>query len=643
MKTIKIPFASKLHQGIVDAIRERKVLSKKKMDNFNKQWSDADDSMRAYIKEKDLDKKRKDKKTFKGEVDYITLEVPYTYAIIMTAHTYYSSVMLSRQPIWQFSGRHGESQDSVMAVEAVMDYQRQVGNQLPVLYNWLYDMSKYSLGIVGEYWEEEEKVICNYVDEPNTLMGIPLIGTRRVKKEEILKGYVGNKLFNVRPYDFFPDPRVPIWKFQEGEFCIRETSEGYHNLIATEHSAPGSYTNLKEMAEVMRNRSNDRTIGSSRTELPLQPGEQGTAPGPGFLKITDAYIKLIPSIWGLGDSKRVEIWCFQLAEDSVIISAKPLGLYHNMFPFSVMEGNFGSEEFAKFGMLEVIRPLTDVLTWLFNSHFYNVRRVLNNQLIVDPSRVVMKDVTKPGQRVIRLKPSAYGSDARNAVFQLQQIDVTQSHLSNASYVEQMIQRVSSVVDNVMGIQKSGGRATATESRITTGSSSNRLKTPVEYNSALAFDPLSQRMLSNTQQFLDIDRKYAIAGNTLENASKFLDVNPSSIAGSFDFVSIDGTLPIDRLAQANFWKELLMQMARVPQFTMEWDMSGMIAHLMKMQGERNIDRYRRVQPSVMPPGTDIQGQVKAGNLVPIGGQGGRGNATAGRTQIPRGTGTSGGTV
>jgi hypothetical protein len=388
------------------------------MDEFKKQWDDADDSMRAYIHEKDLDKKRKDKKTFEGEVDYITLEVPYIYAIVMTAHTYYTSVMLSRSPVWQYTARHGESQDSVMAVEAVMDYQLKVGMQLPVMYNWVYDLARYSLGVVGLYWENEEKVISSYVDEPVTLMGIPLGGTKRVQKQEILPGYRGNKLFNIRPYDFYPDPRVPIWRFQDGEFVIRETSEGYHEILATEHTNEGYYINLKELSLAMKNRANDREQGSARVTLPTQPGDSGTAPGPGFVKITDAYVKVVPKLWGLGDSGRVEIWCFQIAENEVVISAKPLGAYHNKFPFSVMEGNFGSEEFAKFGMLEIIRPLTDILTWLVNSHFYNVRRVLNNQLIVDPSRIVMKDLTKPGQRVIRLKPNAYGFDVRQAVHQL---------------------------------------------------------------------------------------------------------------------------------------------------------------------------------------------------------------------------------
>jgi len=634
MLSIDCKYDSPLHQKILDAVKERKDFSKRKMTNFHCQWDAADDSMRAYIHERDVDRKRKDKKKFEGEVDYVTLEVPYTYAIIMTAHTYYTSVMLSRAPLWQYTARHGATQDSIMAVEAVMDYQLKSGQQLPVLYNWLYDMARYSLGIVGCYWEREEKIVCRYEMQQQTILGVPFGGTKKTKVEEILPGYIGNKLFNVRPYDFYPDPRVAMWKFQEGEFVIHQTSEGYHNLLATAHTNPGYYINLEQLGKIMREKGNARPQGSSRVELPFQPGEAATAPGPGFLTITDAYIKLIPKVWGLGNSNRVEVWCFQIAEDTVVISCKPLGLYHNKFPFSLMEGNFGSEEFAKFGMLEIIKPLTDILTWLVNSHFYNVRRIVNNQLVVDPSKITMKDLTKPGQRVIRLKPNAFGQDVRTAVHQLQMTDVTRTHMGDIAFVEQMIQRVSSVVDNVMGMVNQSGRKTATEVRSSTGYSTSRLKTPVEYNSCLAFDPLSQMMLSNTQQLLDIDRKYAVAGNMLENAQTFLEAGPQQIAGDYDFVSVDGTLPVDRLAQANFWKEMIMQLGKSP-MAMQWDMNKLIAHTMKLQGERNIDRF---QIKIGSP-EHLQQQAQMGNVVPIGGKGGPGPGRAGGAP----TGTSGGTI
>lgn len=634
---VKIAYGSPAHEFIKGQIIQRRKLSEQKMKEFHKQWNDAEDSMRAYIKEKDIDKKRKNAKTYNGEVDYVTMEVPYTYAIIMTAHTYYSSVMLSRAPLWQFTARHGEGQDSVMAVEAVMDYQSKVGGHLPVMYNWLYDLARYSLGVVGCYWEEEEKVVTTTEEVQNTILGVPFGGMKKVEKQDIIKGYCGNKLYNVRVYDFFPDPRVPIWRFQEGEFCIRKTIEGYHNLVSGQQADPDRYFNLDKLQDAIKANAQNQNEGSPQVNLPTQPGEESQAPGPGYCTITEAYVRLIPSMWKLGDSKRMEIWCFELANDAVIISARPLGLHHDRFPMAVLEGNFGSEEFAKFGMLEVIRPMTDILTWLVNSHFYNVRKVLNNQLIVDPSRVVMKDLTAKDQRIIRLRPEAYGQDVRAFVYQLQQADITRQHMGDISMVEGLIQRVSAVVDNVMGTPQRGGRKTATEVRDASGWSISRLKTPVEYNSALGFDPLSQMMLSNTQQLLSIDRKYAIAGNTLDNAQAFLDVNSQKIAGFYDFVPVEGSMPVDRLAQANFWKELLMQLARSPQLMASWDLNAMLAHTMKMQGERNIERFKI---KIGDP-AQLQQQAAMGNVIPLQGVGnGKPTATRGERST---AGSSGGTI
>ena len=105
---------------------------------------------------------------------------------------------------------------------------------------------------------------------------------------------------------------------------------------------------------------------------------------------------------------------------------------------------------------------------------------------------------------------------------------------------------------------------ATEAWIASGFSTSRLKVPSEYNSALGWSPLAQMMLMNTQQLMTAEQKYSIAGNTMDQAKAFMEVDPAKISGFYNFVPVDGTMPIDRLAQANFWKELLMQMARVPQ-------------------------------------------------------------------------------
>jgi hypothetical protein len=274
------------------------------------------------------------------------------------------------------------------------------------------------------------------------------------------------------------------------------------------------------------------------------------------------------------------------------------------------------------------------MSWLLNSHFYNVRKALNDVRVVDPSRIVMKDLTSPIERgIVRLKPEAYGTPVNQAIHQLQTPDMTQMHLRDISVMEQIIQRVTGVVDELMGLSTGPSRESATGVRTRTGFAANRLKTVAEYNSALGMTSLIGKMVSNTQQLMEMEQKFRIAGaDAMAMAKSFVDVNPQLIAGQYDYVPVDGTLPIDRLAQANFWKELVIQGSQSPVLAGQWNWGEMVAHIMRLQGEKNIERFR-VQ--VQSP-TAIDNALQAGNVVPIGGAG------DGRRGAPAG-GSSGGTL
>ena len=625
-----VKVGSDLHKKLLKEVIDRRQFSARKMTDYHRRWDEQDEVVRAYVPETELTSKQKSGKRFRREFDYISLELPYSFAIIMTAHTYWTSVFLSRNPVYQFTGRHGEPQDKVMAVEAIMDYQLMVGKQLPVLYNWIYDLAKYGLGIVGNYWDKEEITVSSIVSQPKTLFGIETGKTENVRVEKSMVGYEGNRLYNVRPYDFFPDPRVPIFEFQEGEYCGRDTVASYLSL------QEDGYINIKEAQKKARGESGGGsssgtiitdTSGTPHMDRPVQPDEE-QGPGVSYASIHEMTIRIVPSAWGLGDSQKVEMWMFTIANQDIVIGARPLGLYHNQFPYSIIEYGMGASEFVKLSMIDIIKPLTDSLSWLFNVHFFNVRKALNDVRVVDPSRVVMSDVLRPGAGgIIKLKPAAYGTDPKQALHQLEVHDVTQGHLRDSQFVETMIQRVTGVVDNIMGMVNTSGRKTATEVRTSTGFSTNRLKTPAEYASCVGWGPISQLMLQNTQQLYDEEKQFRIAGTLVMDGSQQqqqqpgqkpstgINVSPEQIAGFYDFVPVDGNMPIDRMAQATLWKELLVQLSAVPQLAMEWDIGGMLGHVMKMTGERNIDRFRLN----LSPDERLKRAAETGNVVPLGGK------------------------
>lgn len=621
---VELAFPSAKHDRILKMVLDRRTASLRKMRDYHQKWDEADDSFTAYQPTSEVDSTRKNKRKTLGQHDYTTITVPYTFAIIMTAHTYWSTVFLSRSPIYQLQGRHGEAMDSVEAFEAVLDYQRTVGEHLVPLFNWIFDMSKYSLGIVGTYWDKQESIISRIVDEPVTLMGVNIFGrTKKVMQSVPVLKYEGNCIFNVRPYDWFPDPRVAITSFQKGEFCGRDTQVSFAEIL--EGKRQGRYFNIDELAKRLNTQADAEwmTSGSPRVNLPDQANVDGTdvIPGPGFVRLHEMTIRLVPSTHGLSSLNRTELWTFTVANNSVVIGAQPQGLYHDKFPFDVMEFGMGAHEFMKIGLVEVMQPLVDTISWLLNSHFYNVRKALNDVRVVDPSRVVMKDLTSPIERgIVRLKPEAYGTPANQAIHQLSVPDMTRTHLVDIGVIEQMVQRISGVVDDLMGLSSGPSRESATGVRTRTGFAANRLKTVAEYNSALGMSPLIAKLVSNTQQLLSLQNKFRIAGaDGMRTAKRFAQVTPDAIAGEYDYVAVDGTMPIDRVAQANLWKEMVVQLSGVPQIASQWNLMEMVGYIMRLLGEKNVDRFRLdlQNPQV------VAEQVQAGNLVPVGAEGGGG--------------------
>lgn len=659
MANYNLKYNTTKHNDIRDALRNRVKHADHAIQKKSKDFSDDEEKFRAYMPTQSADAIRKSNRDA-GKPEFTTLDIPYSYAVLMSWHTYLSSVFLSRSPIVQLSGRHGEGEQQIQAMEAVMDYQTQTGGHLVPYYIWLMDAGKYGAGVVGTYWDEEITQVSEIVEEPVTYLGIAIPGkTRKVKQTKRVKGYSGNKLFNIRPQDFLFDSRVSLGNFQDGEFCGRYADLGWNMVVRREDY--GQYYNIADLKTQIKKKNTTengttsnqtRDTGSAQLELPDAVTGENTElnddiKSPSFVHLVEMHVELIPKDWGLGDSKYPEKWVFTLAEDEVIIESQPYDSLHGKFPYAAIEYEIEGYGLQKRSMLEMTEPLQDAMSWLVNSHFYNVRSVLNGQFIADPSRLTIKDFrSTEGGRIIRMKPTAYGQDPKTMFTQIQTTDVTQNHLRDSGFIGEMIQRVTGVTDNIMGAVNPGGRKSATEIRSSNSSGANRIKTQAEYFSASGFAPLSQMMIQNTQQKYDAEMKFKIAGDLTQDAGEsFLSVTPEDIAGFYDFVPVDGSLPVDRLAQVTMWTQLLGQMRQFPRIMEEYDMGGIFAWVAQLGGLKNIKRFKL---NVRPDG-DIAGDLKKGNVVGIddirgttGGNGGSPQNAAGIPGAPQvpGLGSSG---
>lgn len=630
--TIELPPEGPLHRRLQARLESRVRLALREQEKQHPKWEDAEERTLAYMPETEVDAARRNKRDG-GEPKYTTIQIPYSYAMLLSAHTYWTGVFFARNPIHQYSGRHGEGEQQVQAMEALVGYQVETGGAVGPYYIWLYDAGKYGHGVLGSYWCAERLHYGSLVEIDDGSGNMQLYQTT----QEIM-GFIGSKCYNVSPYDFMHDPRVALKDFQKGEFCVVRCRLGWNQIV--QRREDGYYNaNIDKLHEHPNTQAaepaNTNVLERAVFTLELQEEEAESSKHPAGGIFFEIYVTLIPREWGVGGTNYPQKWCFTITEDlKLIVGATPLGYMHCQFPFDVLQSEIEGYGAYTRGIPEIINPIQNTIDWLVNTHFFNVRAALNNQFIVDPSKIVIRDVQKGGPGFIwRLRPEAYGADLSKMFVQVPVNDVTRANINDMQMMLGVGERTLGINDQIMGAMQGGQRKTATEVRTTTGFGVNRLKTTTEYMSATGMSPHSQKLVQNSQQFYDASAKLRIAGSlALDAGEGFIQVTPDKIAGYFDFVNVDGTMPIDRLAQANLWKEILGSLRMMPPTVAmgyQWDrIFGWVATL---AGLKNISQFK-IQ---LTPDQQLAAMAQAGNVVPMGGGGPRKPGGAQRALPPSG--------
>src|SRR5262245_28576577 len=611
--TLEVPQNSVLHNRLQKRIMSRIQLAKREQVRRHAKWIQAEDRTMAVLPETEMDTRRQRKRA-RGEVAYTTIQIPYTFALLMSAHTYWTSVFFARSPVHQFSGRHGEGEMQVQAMEALVAYQFDVGNWLGPYYIWMYDAGKYGLGILGEYWDRKKLHYGQLVEmDDGTGKSVLMQSTNE------FIGYEGNCVYNVSPWDFYPDPRKPVKEFQKGEFLAVRTRISWNDILRRRDA--GYYNENVNELSTKYSGGRFKMEGSVNLEKPSFDsytfddfGENTQHPA-GIIAY-EFYVDLIPSEWGVGSTSFPQKWCITITEDySLILGCSPLGHYHCDFPFSVLETEIEGYGMFTRGIPETMAGIQDTMDWLINTHFYNVRASVNNQFIVDPSKLVIKDIQNSGPGFVwRLRPEAYGTDLNKMFTQVPVSDITRGHMTDFSAMFPIGERTLGINDQIMGSLSMGPKKTATEVRTSTGFGVNRLKTVTEYMSGTAFSPHARRIVQNSQQFYNGQQKLRRVGSfAMDAGSQFIMVSPDDIVGQFDLVPVDGVLPIDRMAQANLWKEIMGSLRMMPpQVAMSYDWARIFSWVANLAGLKNINQFKiQVSPDAL-----LQQQVQQGNGVPI---------------------------
>ncbi len=608
---------SRLHTKLVAMVMRRARDSRDKIKHKYDDWQKIDKSLTAFIPDNTLDSE--------GRIDSGTpVVIPVSYATLETLLTYLTSAFLQK-PIFKYVGQGPEDRIGAMLLEKIIDNQcmrNKVGLSLHTMFR---DSLVYGIGAVSPVWKSHYgyKVTKRETGFFSKISGVfEGTGVERSKVKSLI--YEGNALQNIDPYMLLPDPNVPMHEVQGGEFIGWVDRDNYITLLEQEKAEDSDLFNVRYLRHLDGKSTliYDTTHDSISDKYDARPANS-THP----VDVIYMYINLVPKEWGLGSSEYPEKWLFVLAGDEIIISAKPLGLNHDMFPVSITAPDYDGYSTNPVSRMEIVAPLQETMDWLFSSHMANVRKSINDMLVVDPSMINVNDLMTPQPgKIIRTRRSSWGRGVGGAVEQLKVSDITKTNMQDSQYLSDMINRITAASDSLQGMTYNKGEAkSAAEVSQSRQGALSRLEKMAKVISMQALQDVAYMFASHTQQLMQEETYVRVMGQwendlrAVYGANDTVKVSPLDLVVDYDIVPYDGSLPGGE--PADLWINLFQIMSNQPEVAQQFDMTKIFKHIAYQLGAKNIEQFVQQNPMQVMPDEQVQQQAQAGNLVPVGGPNG----------------------
>jgi len=279
------------------------------------------------------------------------------------------------------------------------------------------------------------------------------------------------------------------------------------------------------------------------------------------------------------------------------------------------------------GRLEILYGLQHTLDFLFNSHVSNVRKAINDMLVVDPYLVNIKDLEDPQPgKLIRLRRPAWGRGVEKVVQQLAVQDITRANIADSSYITQWMDRISGADQSMQGALRQSGpeRLTSAEFQGTRGSAVSRLQRIAMIIGMQYMQDIGTMFAVHTQQYMTQDAYVKVLGRYAEQMQSILKpgssrmrVTPQDLAINYDLIVRDGSIPGGNFSNA--WLELFKVIGTTPELINQFDVTRIFMYIATQLGAKNVEDFRRnigrTQMQTMPDET-VSREAERGNLMPM---------------------------
>lgn len=586
-------------EGMADLLDKCKTLvanSRTKMGEFYNLWDSFDADYRGKTTSDEATSKTEESNSRAIDRDEPRRrKIPLSYAQVDTFVSVGLSLLFQDESLFPLEGTGPEDGPGAKVAQALLERDLDKSMGPVVVEQKLKDIARFGIGILKVCWYEEQVKRTQMV--PQDPIDVAGMTEQPAPQPTEVVGYENqyNKLVNISPYKFFPDVRLPIRRFQDGEFCACEEEHTRAELLRMEQN--GQVVGVEYVAPLTFDTLDNR--GSTR--LSVGNWVQGGRPSGKTLGIdvwTEVQIMLVPSEYIMADGQPLGPettpvrYNVLIVNDNRIVKLEPLNYPLDMFTYSVGLYNPDIHYLTSEGLVEMVTHIQSLHNWFINAHITSVRKIIDNKLFVDPSAFEIDDL-RQRKPVVRMKASVQGQDIRKFIHQLDLQDVTRQHVGDAAILHDHMKQISGINENMLGVT-SEGRRSATEKRAANTAALGRIKKTISGIYLLGLKPAAEQMLANHRAFLEAPTYVRVLGDMANpmNFIMFKEVTGGDIQGNYDFKMFDPTSPSDRYMTANSLMELLQLWMTNPLMMqlLPLDPTKLVFEIFRLRGVRNLERF-----------------------------------------------------
>ncbi len=625
---------SDLSRDVCDRLTRYIQQSRELLSGVKDEWQKLDHMLSAFVPPEYQEARTRPSPTNKPQ----PIVVPVSFAALETLLAYMSAIFL-KDPIHGMRGC-GTIEDviGVALLERIVGRHSQwFSEPLRLMTQWR-DAFVYGVGIVHPVWRKKHgrKVVSEQVSEllasflKDSDVSAQAGDLLRYASEEVL--FEGNALENIDPYRVLLDPNARVDDIQRAEFVGWMERTNAMELLRREPDPEEAMFNAKYLRELARGggaRSRFFEDDSGRGHKYDQSSDTAPPRDSNPVDVVYLYVRLIPREWELADRDSPELWSFGIAADRVIVHAGPLRFDHGQSPIVIAAPSTTGHDTLPCSYLSTTYGLQQIMDWSMRAQVTNTNMALSGFLAVDPVRVNISDVKRPGPgKLLRVKPGAYGqnSPVRDAIESIPIAHVTGDYLAHTPLLMELMNRALGTTDVAMGdlsgLPERPGASGINAAEMGAGRRMERIARVIAEQTMY---PLTFMFTYNTLQFMGQDVYVDIKGREEERLrqrygadSLQVPVSVYDLSPNFNVVPYSESLTSQN-GQA--WTNILQTLLGVDGVAQDLmaqlgGIKGAFLHWAKAVGADDISTLMDATVQ-MRSDEDVANQVSAGNLVAMG--------------------------